>query len=94
MHLRALAELAEVQLRSAQLAVSQLVKEKVLTREAKGNRVYFSLNQSSLFCPDLSAHFQAEKSRELQARAKLTNAPAALLERIHQLRMLSWGYNY
>jgi hypothetical protein len=89
-HLRGLVELADVQLRSAQIAVEKLIRDAIVTKTKQKNRSMLSLNPHSQYATQLRAHFKAEEERRNAARALQYKNVSELLERIHELRMLSW----
>lgn len=90
-HLRAIAEISGVQIRSAQLAIRSLNDDKILRMTREGNRTLYTLNQKSELCLPLREHFSDEQARILAKRAKSYPPVGQLLERIHELRMLTWN---
>ena len=89
-HLRALAELADIQVRSAQLALESLLKEEVITKTKEANRVNFFLNPYNNYTVYLCEHFADEEKRKISARAEKYTYTAKTLEKVHELRMLTW----
>lgn len=91
LHLRALAEVANVQLRSAQLAVAALLKEKVVTKVSQENRSMITLNLRSKYAEHLRSFFKMEQKRLIAARSETYNESQNILERIDELRALTWS---
>ena len=89
-HLRALAELADVQLRSAQIAVKGLIREKVVTKTLAANRCMLALNPQNEYACHLRTHFKAEQERLIAARASRYENVSELFNRVHELRTLTW----
>ena len=89
-HLRGLAELADVQLRSAQLAVGGLVKDGVIKKRRHGNRSELTLNSRSQYAGPLRQHFRAEQERGLTARAADYKDLTQILKQVDEIRLLSW----
>lgn len=89
-HLRALAELSNVQIRSAQIAVESLLKTNVITKHKKANRVMLSLNKQSKFSSILIDHFKVEKQQEIASRATKHKDLESILQKVNQLRVITW----
>ena len=89
-HLRALADLSDIPLRSAQLAAAALVRLDVIAESREGNRCMFVLNPRSGFADRLRRFFKDELQQEISMRAQKYHDAAEILERVHELRMLSW----
>ena len=66
--LRLLAEIAGVQVRSAQLALQDLEKGQLVSRRASANRVYFCLRRDHPSCGLLSDVFHAAQKARIRAR--------------------------
>lgn len=90
-HLRELTELAQIHLRSCQLAVQSFLEMKLLIKERELNRVTFMLNDRHPMASTLRHYFQEESLRHVEKRSQEERVPVDLLERIHELRMLSWN---
>lgn len=88
-HLRALSELANVSLRSTQLAVAALEKLGAILRSLDGNRVSFRLNPTSIHYRELREFFSAINCREIEKRAKGYSAGSTLFQTLDQLHSFS-----
>ena len=89
-HMRALADLAEVQIRAAQLAVAGLLKDGVVVKSRQANRCMYTLDPRSQFVDHLRRYFKGEQERQTSMRAQQYRDWGGVLERVHELRMLSW----
>lgn len=89
-HLRGISEAAGIAIRSAQLAVEDLVSKKVINKKREGNRTLLTLNPRSGYAKLLRTHFRNVSNASIERQAKKWRDSKELLNRIHELRMLSW----
>lgn len=79
MALRALARTAGLGVRSVELALSSLVRDKLVKRSRVGNRVVFALDRTDARCSVLLALFDAAMFAGIRAGSSLMNERAKVI---------------